>query len=140
MPQYQQSVDELASKMYDAFVKKWAVEVVKADSTVADVLEEAIPWKDLPDYEQLAWVAAAVISVTEQRRNRSPVILPSEVLLTFDTPGEKQRFMGQLSDGWGENEVTLASQPMWDPKLNPFDEIHRFHVTRLSDDDDTQID
>lgn len=140
MAQHQQSVEDLARKLYEAFVEKWAKEVLKVEPE-AD-LETPTTWTNLEDYEHQAWIAAATVSIVEQRRNRSPIILPNEVLLTWDNPTAKRAFMSQLSDGWGENEVSLTSNPMWDPTLHPFDNIGEFHVTNLSgdEDEDTQVD
>ena len=32
---------------------------------------------------------------------------PVSVILTFDNPADKKYFLGQLSDGWGENVVEM---------------------------------
>lgn len=48
------------------------------------------------------------------------------VTLRFRNDDERDFFMGQLSDGWGENEVVLTFHPLmsWDEALKaggPFD-------------------
>lgn len=49
------------------------------------------------------------------------------VMLYFDSVKEKQTFMDQLSDGWGENEVDLTQES---PKVE-FDDAHVWSVKLL---------
>lgn len=51
-----------------------------------------------------------------------------QVVLTFDSEDEKNRFMGQLSDGWGENYVHLKRTE------DDFYACKEFHVKNLDED------
>ena len=53
------------------------------------------------------------------------------VTLRFKTPRAKQYFMGQLSDGWGENVCGLK----WDHSVK-FDKCSVFHVEPWDPDDE----
>ncbi len=55
------------------------------------------------------------------------------VVLTFDNTDERNKFMGQLSDGWGENVVDLE----WDWESGvEFVDCDVFHVTNTWDYDE----
>ncbi len=72
----------------------------------------------------------------------SPKILlemhTNQVLLEFDSAREKREFMGQLSDGWGENYCMLDwNHEDFTPEQKqggwPFDWCKYFHVTHTPD-------
>lgn len=57
---------------------------------------------------------------------------PLEVTLVFKNEFDRDYFMGQLSDGFGENECDLACE-------GDFDEATRFTVTPFGDAYDHQV-
>jgi hypothetical protein len=60
----------------------------------------------------------------------------NEVTLVFETPEARREFMSQLSDGWGEDFVSLK----W-PEGTPFDDCERFEVEVFDDDEfDEELD